>query len=171
MDEQPFLIRTLGAVAEALSRADVPYALAGGLAFSALVEPRATVDIDMLVLAQPDRRPHILSALKPCFEGLLPHAEPMRFERATIWRVVGVQGDRELLLDFLLGEAPFHREALARSTTLPFHGQTLRLVTLEDLYILKSLAGRPQDLLDIATIERLKGPQLDRAYLSRWITR
>lgn len=169
MDEQPFLIRTLGEVADALSRESVPHALAGGLAFSALVEPRATVDIDFLVLAQPDRKPHILSALGLCFDALLPHAEPMRFERASIWRVVGIKGNRELLLDFLLGEDPFHREALTRSTRLSFHGHELHLVTLEDLYILKARAGRPQDRLDIETIERLKGPQLDRSYLRRWI--
>lgn len=93
----------------------------------------------------------------------------MRFEGATTWRVVGVQGDRELLLDFLLGEPPFHREALTRSTSLPFHGHDLRLVTLEALYILKSIENRPQDRLDIDTIERLKGPTLDRSYIHRWI--
>lgn len=168
MDEQSFLISALGRVSDALALAKVPFALAGGLAFSALVEPRATVDIDLLIFAEDMDRAKLMTALSPHFDSLLPHEEPMVFRTIVVWRVVAVQGNRELVLDFLLGEDDFCREALQRKTTAAFHGHALSLVTIEDLYLLKLCADRPQDRLDLATMERLKGPSLDRAYIASW---
>ncbi|MFZ5862158.1 MAG: nucleotidyl transferase AbiEii/AbiGii toxin family protein [Nitrospirota bacterium] len=53
----------LTAVIRVLQAQHVDFALAGGLAYSALVTPRATVDIDVLIL-MPTRPPTDL------FEGL-----------------------------------------------------------------------------------------------------
>lgn len=168
MEQATFLINSLGKACEALAGAGIPYALAGGLAFSALVEPRATVDIDLLVLASDTSPERLLRALSSRFDSLLPHAEPMAFKTATIWRVVAVLDGRELVLDFLLGEDDFCREALRRRQQANFLGHKIWLVTLEDLYIFKRRADRPQDRVDIDTIERLKGPLLDRPYIQRW---
>jgi hypothetical protein len=44
------LTEQLKSIIQFLNKQDIDYALAGGLAFSALVEPRATMDIDLIVL-------------------------------------------------------------------------------------------------------------------------
>lgn len=44
----------------------------------------------------------------------------------------------------------------------------LRLPTVEDLIILKAVASRPKDLLDIAGIVN-NHPQLDRSRVEHWV--
>ena len=48
MDVKETLIDQLKKIVQFLNKQRIDYALAGGLAFSALVEPRATMDIDIL---------------------------------------------------------------------------------------------------------------------------
>ena len=171
MDDKSFLTDSLERVADALRNAGVDYALAGGLAFSALVEPRATVDIDLLVLCGDSDQGALARALAPLFDALIPHQTPMVFAKASIWRVVGIKGQRELLIGFLMGDSDFHRQALRRKLIVDFHGHKVPIVTLEDLYLLKHLAGRPQDIVDIGAIERKRASELDRDYLDGWLNR
>ncbi len=171
MDDKSFLTDSLERLADALNGAEIDFALAGGLAFSALVQPRATVDIDLLILAGDADRSALTSLIAPLFDSLLPHQAPMVFSNAVIWRVVGIKGNRELIIDFLLGDTAFHRQVLKRKLNLDFSGHKVPIVTLEDLYLLKHLAGRPQDLVDIDVIERTLGSEIDRDYLNMWLNR
>lgn len=50
MAAESFLIQTLTALITEFNQRGFNYALAGGWAYSALVEPRATTDIDLLSL-------------------------------------------------------------------------------------------------------------------------
>jgi hypothetical protein len=169
--QDSFLTESLGRVAEALERAKIDYALAGGLAFSALVQPRATVDIDLLSIAGQAPRDAILEALSPLFEGLMPHAEPMTVAGASIWRVVGIEGKRELIIDFVMSDSDFYRDALRRKLVITFHEHRLPIVTVEDLYLLKRLADRPQDRVDVEAIEQRFGHSLDWTYVTHWLGR
>ena len=71
----PNLFEEFRAVVGALTRADVPYAVCGGIAMSIHAHPRATIDID--VLAPPDAVAQIAGALLPLGFGtaLVPEAE------------------------------------------------------------------------------------------------
>ena len=171
MDAQPFLIKTLALVATALEQAGIAYALAGGLAYSALVEPRATVDMDFLVVSDEAGRGALLTALAPHFDSLFPHAEPMVLTGATIWRVVCVQGVREIIVDFLLGDGDFHQAALDRRQFIEFSGIHLAIVTPEDLYLLKARSVRPQDRLDMDRVRQHYGAALDQDYIKGWLSR
>ncbi len=168
---QPYLISLLTCVIRVLNEQRYEYALAGGLAYSALVAPRATLDIDVLVL-MPDRPPLALfDGLRSALGVFEPHPAPMVFKRATIWRAIGGSREREITVDFLLAETEFHRSALERKRTVEFVGLSLPLVAPEDLVLLKALADRPQDRADIDGIFAAYGAALDRDYLTAWITR
>lgn len=169
MDEHSFLIDSLGRLADALKTDKDDFALTGGLAFSALVQPRATIGIDLLVLAG-DQSPSLLSeALVPLFDAVMPHAEPMILSGARIWRIVGIQGKRELVIDFLMGDSDFHREALHRKLTIDFHGRSLPIVTIEDLYLLKRRADRPQDRVDVDVLTKQRSSSMDWPYIHHWL--
>jgi hypothetical protein len=62
---------------------------------------------------------------------------------------------------------PFEEEVVARSTVHQIGDIELRLPTPEDLIVLKAVAHRPKDLLDIAGILK-SHPELDRARIERW---
>lgn len=162
------------AVADLLAdfnRRNVQYALAGGWAFSALIEPRATTDIDVLILLDRPSSESIHSLLAPIFESLIVHPRPMAMHGISMWRTVGVRRQKEIIVDFLLADSEFLRSALVRRRQTLLRGEMIAVVALEDLMLLKMLAGRLQDLADLEKIESRKTDlQIDWAYIDQWKT-
>jgi predicted nucleotidyltransferase len=155
-------------VVRKLNEQGTDYALAGGLAYSALVEPRATTDVDLLIMLEATRPDQIAALFSNVFDSVIPHPGPMSFKGVSIWRVIGINDEREAIVDLLLVESDFHRRALARKQTVDFQGLALPIVTLEDLVILKTMAGRLQDLADLDHIKRHPELQIDWPYVEAW---
>ena len=168
MAADSFLIATLSDVIRSLNAKGADYALAGGLAYSAWVEPRATTDVDLVILL--DRpSPEKLAALFPSvFESLIPHPAPMKLKSVSVWRVAGVRQGKDFILDLLLADSEFLGQALARKQTITFHGLALPIITLEDLILLKAIAGRLQDLADLERIRERSDLQVDWDYVRMW---
>lgn len=162
------LIDHLRSILQVLQQLRMKYALAGGLAFSALIEPRATVDIDLLVLFEHTSIHDVFHALEPAFDALLVHDAPMPFHGITIWRAVGFKHQREIILDFLLAASEFDRQVLQRAISLEFMGMELRVVTCEDLILLKKCAHRDQDLVDITRIYQRFHDEINHEYIAYW---
>ena len=59
-------------------------------------------------------------------------------------------------------------EIVKRSQSLSLGGVQLRLPTPEDLIILKAVAHRPKDLLDIESVLATQ-PGLDKEYIRTWV--
>jgi hypothetical protein len=144
----------------------------GGWAYSALVEPRATTDIDLLVLVEQPSRETISDLLSPLFSSIVVHPAPMGFKGIAIWLVVGINQGQEVVVDLLLADSEFLNHALARKQTVEFGNLSVPILTLEDLIILKTLAGRLQDQADLEKI-RNRGVdlQVDWSYVQQWKTR
>lgn len=71
-------------------------------------------------------------------------------------------------VDISLGMLPFEEEVVARSVVHQIGDIELRLPTPEDLIVLKAVAHRPKDLLDI--VEIFKGhPDLDSVRIEWWV--
>jgi ABC-type phosphate/phosphonate transport system substrate-binding protein len=54
MDYSSFLITSFKKVVQALDANQVDFAVCGGMAYSILVSPRATIDFDCLIMAHPN---------------------------------------------------------------------------------------------------------------------
>lgn len=168
---EPFLIEVLGDVIRSLNRKGADYALAGGLAYGAWVEPRATTDIDVLMLLDNPSPERLADLFAQVFDSLVPHPAPMAFKRLSVWRIVGIRRQREILIDLLLAESVFLKGALARKQTVDFLGVRLPIVSLEDLILLKALGGRLQDLADLERITQQPSLQIDWEYVKQWVAR
>ena len=155
------LIAELEAVVDALATASIEYALCGGLAVGVHGLPRATKDIDLLVLAAD-------------VSGILEHVKPMGFDvpsRRMVFRS-GLPDQHEmqrisklepetghlLSLDLLL-VGTVHQEVWDSRIEVPWRTGTLWVVSREGLATMKRRAGRPQDLADIARLENLDDEQ------------
>src|SRR5215813_11702388 len=93
------VIEELMAVASALDRAQVEYALVGGLAVAVWGAPRATKDIDLLVRAE--ALPSAMAAVAG--RGFTLAAAPLRFrDGMDLQRVSKVEGGAHLTIDFIL---------------------------------------------------------------------
>jgi hypothetical protein len=147
------LVSELHAIASALTEANIPYAVCGGIAVTAYGATRTTKDIDILIA-----RTNVSQALdlvRPL--GYAFVALPMVFDEATererhVQRVSKIDAGEHLVVDFLLAEAAF-AGALDDRVELILPEGPLALVSRPTLLRLKRLAGRTQDLMDIERLE------------------
>jgi hypothetical protein len=138
----------------------------GGVAASLLGKPRLTVDIDAVILVATDDLPVLMDAAAQ--EGItprIPEAEAFaREHRVLLLRHL----ESGVAVDIALGMLPFEREAVERSVLHDAGTFAIRLPTPEDLIILKAVAHRPQDLLDIQALVETN-PELDRERIRTWV--
>ena len=76
--------------------------------------------------------------------------------------------DREMIFDFILAETKFHKNAIERAFEIEFFGFKLKVITLEDLILLKTCANRTQDLADLDKIYETYDDEIDHGYLKFW---
>lgn len=158
----------LEALGRLLSRFGHRGVVIGGIAVSLLGEARFTEDLDAMVLLSIDEIPHFLTVAKE--EGIEPRisqAEAFaRRNRVLLLRHVPSQTD----IDVSLGVLPFEEEMVERSVIHKIDDTLqIRLPTPEDLIIMKAIAHRPKDLLDIQGIIQ-SHPNLDKARIQGWVT-
>jgi hypothetical protein len=169
MAAESFLVQALSTLITDFNQRGLLYALAGGWAYSALVEPRATTDIDLLMLVDQPRREGLQSLLSPQFDSLVVHPAPMVFHGISIWRTVGICGGQEVVVDILLADSEYLRTALGRRRMVEFGSLQIPILTIEDLILLKMIAGRLQDQADLEKI-RTRQDELgvDWGYVETW---
>jgi hypothetical protein len=141
-------LRTLIA---ALDEHKIEYALCGGIAMAIFGRPRATVDIDLLILAESlDEMIEVAKALEYTIRGL-----DMSFasEAIEIRRISKIDQEMGfvLSLDMLL-VTPQIQKIWDSRVRADWEGGKLSVVSREGLIALKKLGGRPQDFADISTL-------------------
>lgn len=168
MDIKETLINHLKKIVKFLNKQKIDYALAEGLAFSALVEPRATMDIDIIIMIKEEQLSDLTNLLEDEFESIIAHKEPMHFNLITIWRVINIIDDREMIFDFILAESKYHKNVIERAIEIDFYESKLKVITLEDLILLKNCAKRTQDIADLDKIYKVFDDEIDHDYLEFW---
>lgn len=135
----------------ALEARSIDYALCGGVALAIHGAPRATQDIDLLLLPEDlDQLRGVARELGFSFE-----ASPMDFANGvTIKRFTKLIEGQPFMLDVLFVTPPVEGVWGGR-LQLPFEGGTVRVVSREGLIALKLTAARPQDLVDIRRLEEV----------------
>jgi len=151
------LVDELHAVTRALHDAGIAYAVCGGIAVTMHGATRTTKDIDLLVAPADVAR--ALEAVRPL--GYAFAALPMTFDSGTekerhVQRVSKIDGAQHLVLDLRLTEAAY-ANLLADVIDIVLPEGPIRVVSRETLLRMKRLAGRPQDLADIARLEHPDG--------------
>ena len=156
------LIETLKKVCLLFSEAHIKFCLIGGLAVGILAKPRATEDIDLLVLIDENKKETIAKLVKDNFEVIQDH-NLMRFKQTTIWRIVikdAFTNDSGLvIIDLVFADNEVYEKAVKDVITIQIDRVDIPVVKPENLIRIKRLSNRPRDLLDIQAIEE----SIDRA--------
>lgn len=154
MDEQ--ITRLL----DLLDEAGVEYAVIGGHAVNAWLEPRFTADVDVTVHAPPatmDRLKAVLASHGYRVTGEHGATQPSGPDFVRF-----VSDGAGITLEVQASKTAFQREVLRRAAA----AGTPRIATPEDLIVLKLIANRPKDRIDLLGLLQLDG--LDWAYVERW---
>jgi predicted nucleotidyltransferase len=158
------LTAPLAALMEWFREAGLRGAVIGGVAASLRGKPRLTDDVDALVL-EGDAETLLQSGSRFGFTPRIPDAA--EFSRQT--RVLLLRfrpGDIDI--DVSLGALPFEDEVIERSTWIRAGNVRIRLASAEDLIIMKAVAGRPRDMMDIENVITAN-PDLDVERIRRWV--
>ncbi len=160
------LLRPLDDLRRWLDAIGTPAVIIGGVAVSFLGRPRFTQDIDALaMIAEADWEAALAAAPE---HGLVPRIEnPVEFARRTrVFLLRHVQSAIDV--DVILGGLPFEQSAVDHGQVYEVGGISLRLPRVEDLLIMKAVAHRPQDLLDIEGLLE-SHPGADTDAVRKWV--
>ena len=160
------LAAPLAAIQRLIEQFDNRGVIIGGVAASLLGRPRLTADADVLLLLSVNDIPRLLELAGTV--GLQPRlANAMEFARRN--RVLLLQHVATGIgVDISLGLLPFEVETVERSVEHQVGAVRLRLPTPEDLIILKAIAHRPKDMLDIEAVIAAQ-EHLDKKRIASWV--
>ena len=167
--EPSSLIRGLQHLVDILGEMNKPYCVGGGLAFSILVEPRATVDIDLFLLIDDNLMENLVDRLKGHFDAVIPREGIMRIADIQIKRIVLIADREDIIIDLVTAEKKLMTSMLSRCREVSAFGRHIPVISREDLYILKSRSTRTQDKADIERMDALLKDTLDTNYLAAWL--
>jgi hypothetical protein len=145
------LLEQLATIVRALDRAQIEYALVGGLAVAVWGAPRATQDIDLLV--RPESVEAVVAAVEPL--GFRFRALPMTFsDGMQLQRVSKIEAGALLTLDLILVD-PNLEPVWGSRQKVELDGAPIWVISRAALIQMKIAAGRPQDAADVQKLEEL----------------
>lgn len=166
MTETPAPInRAARTLCDALERAGIPYALGGAIAYGYWGAARGTKDVDINVFVS-------MTAPHQALDVLITAGFEVGRDEAL--RNIADRGDVRgtafgVPVDLFFDSIPLHPQARLNSVVRNFLGRPVRVLSAEDLTVLKLYFNRPKDQLDIERLVALQGKALDRAYVRRWL--
>jgi hypothetical protein len=149
-----------------LAQARIDYVVVGGVAIVVQANPRFTRDLDICYAtdtANLERLGSLLVSLEAKLRGVdedvpfVPDAHMLR--RTEMLTLTTREGDLDLLVD--PPGSPGYAALRRRADVIELAGASVRIASLEDLISMKRAAGRPQDRIDLESLEiarsRLRG--------------
>lgn len=156
-----------------LNELQVPAALMGGLALAQWGRVRSTQDVDLLIALDSVRPNAVLARLAAAGYRSKGRTPLVRLEDAEFIQLLYEPPEAfvDIQIDLLLADSPFHRQAIARRVALPVDalGFELFVVSCEDLIVLKLIAGRILDRVDVGDLLKANRQTIDLGYLMGWV--
>ena len=134
-----------------LSEAGVDFLVIGAHAVAVYARPRATGDLDIWVRPSPDNAQRVWAALT-AFGAPLHELTLADLTSDDLVFQIGLAPNRIDLLTTVAGVN--FDQAWPRRSSVQLWGLSVPVIGREDLIKCKRAAGRPQDLADIAELER-----------------
>lgn len=151
-----------------LRRARIPYALIGAWALSIWGKPRATLDLDFLVLIGEDEIGRLVRLMMRGGAELDTTWErwnPMLRESQARFQYAGVT------IDLLRARDQQDREIFRRRRKKRLNRRYYWIVSPEDFILQKLKVGRPRDFEDALSVMERCRDELDLKYLQDWARR
>jgi hypothetical protein len=133
------------------ARFEVSYVLLGGYAVGYYAEPRATKDLDLLVSIEGENRDRLARALGRF--GAPPNVTKAAAKLGP--NEIVYMGVPPLRIDILVSADGINTDdVIGRAETISLGELEVSLISRLDLVANKTASGRPQDIADVAALER-----------------
>ncbi len=133
-----------------LNSAGVDYILVGGWAVNMYGYIRATVDLDIWILADMENAKKVYSAVAE-FGAPVSEMKPEEFAEYGMMFQIGVAPCRVDIISKISGVS--YADAVQRAVPKTIDGIPVRVISLEDLIANKKASGRAKDLADVEVLE------------------
>lgn len=146
-------------------RERTPYVLIGAWALAVWGRPRATNDLDFLVLVNEDNVDRLRSRLTQAgleFDETWQEWNPMLRGSQLRFQSQGVT------IDILLPRDPHDQQVFLRKRKKRMDGSYYWVVCPEDFILQKLKVGRPRDFEDTTSVMDRFRDKLDREHLAHW---
>jgi hypothetical protein len=159
-------------VVEALEQAGIPFMLTGSFAGAYHGVPRATQDIDLVVDPTSEQLSLLIRALPSSAYYVDEAAALDALRERGQFNVIDL--DSGWKVDLMIRKwRPFSEQEFARRIRVSFQTIPVSVATVEDLIVAKlewaKLGESRRQIDDVTSLLRVRGPELDRAYLAGWI--
>ncbi len=162
-DLEPLVV----AIASIFEKKLIKYVLIGGVAVGQLTRPRFTKDVDFLVDVPQLKLPAVLEAMNE-IGGDVDVISAIKAWNTNHMLVYQVNSIR---VDWLKPVIPVYAHIIDHGVTEKIDGTPLKIASPEGLIVLKLLAYRPQDQLDIESLIATKRDSLDLNWINaEWQT-
>lgn len=150
---------------ELVDKANIPYLIIGGIAAGALGEPRYTIDVDLNIVLKPDDLIDLLKYAKEMDFSFKEEEVLQSVKRQEPFRFFygGVR------IDFLISSTEFEASAFKRRQKIRIYNKEAYFPTPEDLIVLKIVAGRRKDMMDVESVMIRHKGRLDTKYMDKWV--
>ena len=136
-----------------LNKAGVDYILVGGWAVNMYGYIRATVDLDIWILADPENAKKVYRAVAE-FGAPVSEMKPEEFAEYGMIFQIGVAPCRVDIISKISGVS--YADAVNRAVPKTIDGVPVRIISLDDLIANKKASGRTKDIADVEVLEGLR---------------
>lgn len=138
---------------ELLNVHDVKYLIIGSIAFAFHARPRATKDIDFLIESSPKNAEKMMKVLSDFGFGNIGIEKNDFLNLDNVIQL----GYPPIRIDILVSIGNLEFQDLWENRVVDKYGdQKANFISFDDLILIKKIAGRPQDLVDIGVLEEFK---------------
>jgi len=149
-------------IVEQLEAHEIRYCLVGGLAASLRGRMRNTEDVDLVIAVDVEAAIRFLHALPA--DQFRPYFPEVELVARTSYIIALEHISTRITLDLAIGMSGFEQQIVSRSEDVQLSDRSIRIATVEDLILMKCLAGRPQDDQDIAGMVAAQAETIDWIY-------
>ena len=136
-----------------LNKAGVDYIMVGGWAVNLYGYIRATVDLDIWILADAENARKVYAALVE-FGAPVAEMKPDEFAEYGMIFQIGVAPCRVDIISKISGVN--YADAVTRAVPKMIDGVPVRIISLDDLIANKKASGRAKDIADVEVLEGLR---------------
>ena len=162
-----FFDEKIVAIERTLVEADIPHAFGGANALAYYGTPRATADIDLNVFVPSSRASTVLAALGGLGAATSSPKLVELIERDGQARIFW----EKTPIDLFFSYDPLHDSSMERRRLVDFGGDTIHILSAEDLMLYKAVFNRKKDWRDIAEMIYAAEGSLDLDYVRSWLAR
>jgi len=160
------LVEIIKKLQQACRKSKVKIAFSGGIAVGFYGLPRATYDVDGFISLAVDDLSAVIKVLeKAGFEiyddRLIKTIEDRKYISLLF-------SEYKMYVDLFIAQGEFQEGLIKRARNLKFDAVNIKVVSPEDLILLKLQAGREKDLDDVRGILQENYKVLNLKYLKKW---